>query len=88
MVGAENKAEQRRIQLGQSTTTVAAVIHGLAVGDKVIVEGLQRVRPGQPVAPGPASALIQSSMKAVASDVSTPTDRAPAGAAKPAGKSP
>jgi len=88
MVGAENKAVQRRIQLGQSTTTVAAVIHGLAVGDKVIVEGLQRVRPGQPVAPGPASALIQSSMRAAASDVSTPTDGAPAGGAKPAGKSP
>jgi membrane fusion protein, multidrug efflux system len=87
-VGADNKAEQRRIQLGQSTTTVAAVIHGLAVGDKVIVEGLQRVRPGQPVAPGPASALIQASMKAAASDVSTPTDGAPAAGAKPAGKSP
>jgi membrane fusion protein (multidrug efflux system) len=88
MVGAENKAEQRRIQLGQSTTTVAAVTHGLALGDKVIVEGLQRVRPGQPVAPGPASALIQASMKGAASDVSTPTDGAPAGGAKPAGKSP
>jgi membrane fusion protein (multidrug efflux system) len=52
MVGAENKAEQRRIQLGQSTTTVAAVIHGLAVGDKVIVEGLQRVRLASPLPPG------------------------------------
>ncbi len=88
MVGAENKAEQRRIQLGQSTTTVAAVTRGLTVGDKVIVEGLQRVRPGQPVAPGPASALIQSSMKAAASDISTPPDGAPAGGAKPAGKTP
>jgi membrane fusion protein (multidrug efflux system) len=88
MVGADNKAEQRRIQLGQSATTVAAVTHGLAVGDKVIVEGLQRVRPGQPVAPGPASALIQASMKAAASDVSTPRDGAPPGGAKPAGKSP
>jgi membrane fusion protein, multidrug efflux system len=88
MVGAENKAEERRIQLGQSTTTVAAVIHGLAVGDKVIVEGLQRVRPGQPVSPGPASPLIQSSMKAAASDGGTPTDGAPAGGAKPAGNRP
>jgi membrane fusion protein, multidrug efflux system len=88
MVGAENKAEQRRIQLGQSTTTGAAVTHGLTVGDKVIVEGLQRVRPGQPVAPGPASALIQASMKAAGSDVGTPTDGAPAGGAKPAGKNP
>ena len=85
-VGADNKAEQRRIQLGQSTPTIAAVISGLALGDKVIVEGLQRVRPGQPVSPGPASALIQSSMKASASD-GTPIDSGGAGAAKPAGKS-
>ena len=62
-VGSDNKAEQRRIQLGQSSSTVAAVVGGLALGDKVIVEGLQKVRPGQPVAPGPASALIQASMK-------------------------
>jgi membrane fusion protein (multidrug efflux system) len=63
-VGPDNKAEQHRIQLGQSTATVASVMSGISLGDKVIVEGLQRVRPGQPVAPGPASALIQASMKA------------------------
>jgi membrane fusion protein, multidrug efflux system len=87
-VGADNKAVQRRIQLGQSTSTVAAVINGLSLGDKVIVEGLQRVRPGQPVAPGPASPLIESSMKAAASDGRTPTDSGTAGGAKPAGHSP
>ena len=87
-VGADNKAEQRRIQLGQSTPTLAAVINGLALGDKVIVEGLQRVRPGQPVSPGPASALIQSSMKAPAGDSGAPIDNGGASAAKPAGKSP
>ena len=87
-VGADNKAEQRRIQLGQSTSTVAAVISGLALGDKVIVEGLQRVRPGQPVSPGPASPLIQSSMKAAATDARTQIDGGGAGEAKPAGKSP
>src|SRR5882762_3373297 len=87
-VGADNKAEQRRIQLGQSTPTVAAVINGLKLGDKVIAEGLQRVRAGQPVAPGPASALIQSSMKASAADGRTPTEGGGSGEAKPAGKSP
>jgi membrane fusion protein, multidrug efflux system len=86
-VGADNKAEQHRIQLGQSTPTVAAVISGISLGDKVIVEGLQRVRPGQPVSPGPASALIQSSMKAVATDSGMPTDSAP-GVTKPAGTKP
>jgi membrane fusion protein (multidrug efflux system) len=63
-VGADNKVEQRRIQLGQSTPTIAAVSSGLSLGDKVIVEGLQRVRPGLVVARGPASALIESSMNA------------------------
>src|SRR5712671_6566022 len=84
-VGADNKAEQRRIQLGQSTSTIAAVINGLKPGDKVIAEGLQRVRPGQPVAPGPANAPVESSMKAAAGDDRTKTD---SGNARPAGKIP
>ena len=86
-VGPDNKAEQRRIQLGQSTSTIAAVISGLNPGDKVIVEGLQRVRPGQPVSPGPASPLIQSSLKAAASDGRTQIDSSVAGT-KPAGSAP
>ena len=64
VLGTDDKAEQRRIKLGQSISTIAAVTNGLSIGEKVIVEGLQKVRPGEPVAPGPASALIQSSMKA------------------------
>ncbi|MEA2855840.1 MAG: rane fusion protein multidrug efflux system [Methylobacteriaceae bacterium] len=62
VVGADNKAEQRRIQLGQSTSTIAAVISGLKDGEHVIVEGLQRVRPAQPVSPGPASPQVQATM--------------------------
>src|SRR6266481_1322851 len=87
-VGADNKAEERRIHLGQSTSTIAAVINVLKRGYRVIAEGLQRVRPGQPVSPGPASPLIESSMKASASDGRTPTDGGGTGEAKPAGKSP
>ncbi|WP_027556572.1 efflux RND transporter periplasmic adaptor subunit [Bradyrhizobium sp. Cp5.3] len=75
VVGTDNKAEQRRIQLGQSTTTIASVISGLSAGDKVIAEGLQRVRAGQTVAPDPASALILSSMKGAASDTAPPANR-------------
>ncbi len=87
-VGADNEAEQRRIQLGQSTPTVAAVIAGLAAGDKVIVEGLQRVRPGQTVSPGPASARILSSMKAAADGTAPQTDHGPSGKAGPADNKP
>jgi membrane fusion protein, multidrug efflux system len=87
VVGADNKAEQRRIKLGQSTSTIAAVIEGLSLGEKVIVEGLQKVRPGQPVAPGPASALIQASMNPTAQDPSAQKDSGGIGA-KPAGNNP
>ena len=87
VVGPDNKAEQRRIQLGQSTSTIAAVISGLSPGEKVIAEGLQRVRPGQPVSPGPASPLILSSMKASAGEDRAQTDSSAPGSAKPAGNS-
>lgn len=55
-VDADNKARRQDVKLGQSTPTIASVISGLKEGDSVVVEGLQRVRPGQPVSPGPATA--------------------------------
>jgi membrane fusion protein (multidrug efflux system) len=55
VVGADNKVEQRRIQLGQSTPTTAVVAGGLKDGEMVISDGVQRVRPGIVVSPGPAS---------------------------------
>ena len=55
VVDAQNKAQQRRIQLGQSTPSTAVVTSGLNEGELVISEGLQRARPGEVVLPGPAS---------------------------------
>ncbi|HET6606123.1 MAG TPA: efflux RND transporter periplasmic adaptor subunit [Rhodopila sp.] len=55
VVGPDNKAEIRRIQLGQSTPTTAVIASGLKAGETVIAEGLQRARPGLVVNPGPMS---------------------------------
>ena len=55
VVDAQNKAQRRPIQLGQSTPSTAVVSNGLAEGELVISEGVQRVRPGEVVLPGPAS---------------------------------
>jgi membrane fusion protein (multidrug efflux system) len=55
VVDAQNKAQTRRIQLGQSTPSTAVVTNGLKAGELVISEGLQRARPGEVVSPGPAS---------------------------------
>ena len=55
VVGPDNKIERRRIQLGQSTPSIAVVAGGLKDGAMVVTEGIQRVRPGIKVNPGPAS---------------------------------
>lgn len=55
VVGGGNKVEQRRIQLGQSTPVTAVVAGGLKEGEMVVTDGIQRVRPGMQVSPGPAS---------------------------------
>jgi membrane fusion protein (multidrug efflux system) len=53
IVDAEKKAQQRRVQLGQSTADTAVIMSGLAEGDTVIADGIQRVRPGVVVNPAP-----------------------------------
>ena len=55
VVDADNKAQQRRVQFRPASPSDIAVTSGLADGERVIVEGIQRVRPGQPVSPAPAS---------------------------------
>ncbi len=56
VIGEGNKAEQRRIQLGQSTPATAVISAGLKEGETVVVDGVQRVRPGVMVSPAPANA--------------------------------
>jgi membrane fusion protein, multidrug efflux system len=55
VVDGNDKAQQRRVQLGQSTPTTAVITSGLKEGELVIAEGLQRVRPGEVVSPSPAT---------------------------------
>jgi membrane fusion protein, multidrug efflux system len=55
VVDGQNRAEVRRIRLGQSTPSTAVITSGLKAGELVISEGVQRARPGEVVSPGPAS---------------------------------
>ena len=56
VIGEGNKAEQRRVTLGQSTPEAAIVTAGLKAGESVVVDGVQRVRNGAIVSPAPANA--------------------------------
>nr|WP_295662432.1 efflux RND transporter periplasmic adaptor subunit [Polymorphobacter sp.] len=54
VVGKDNKAVSRDVKVDRTVGDKWLVASGLAVGDKVIVEGLNRVKAGQAVKPVPA----------------------------------
>lgn len=49
VVGADSKAEYRPVVLGPAFDGLRVVRDGLKPGEKIVVNGLQRVRPGAPV---------------------------------------
>jgi membrane fusion protein (multidrug efflux system) len=71
VLDAENKPQRRPLTLGRSIEDQVVVERGLEAGETVVVEGVQRVRPGQAVQPGPATAP----MRAPASPAGTPAGR-------------
>ena len=55
LVGADKQAQRRPVKLGRPLGDQVVVEDGIQNGETVITEGLQRVRPGQPVNPAPAA---------------------------------
>jgi multidrug efflux system membrane fusion protein len=51
VVGAENKAEYREVTLGTTVNGLRVVKGGLKAGERIVVNGLQRVRPGSLLQP-------------------------------------
>jgi len=51
VVGADNKAEYREVSLGSTVQGKRVVVSGLKAGDRVILDGLQKLAPGAAVAP-------------------------------------
>jgi membrane fusion protein (multidrug efflux system) len=56
VVGADGKAEARTIVATRRLGNEWVVVKGLAAGDKVVVEGISKIRPGVPVKPVVAAA--------------------------------
>ena len=55
VVGEDNKAAYREVTLGAMTDDLRIVTSGLDAGERIVVNGLQRVRPGDVVAPEPVA---------------------------------
>lgn len=55
VVDKENKVQVRSVSLGDQSDKYIIVLQGLSAGERVIVEGMQKVRPGSQVNPSTAT---------------------------------
>jgi membrane fusion protein, multidrug efflux system len=55
VVASDNKAAYREVSLGNAVNGLRIVTSGLEPGERIVVNGLQRVRPGSLIQPQPAS---------------------------------
>jgi membrane fusion protein (multidrug efflux system) len=51
VVGSDNKASQRPVKVGDQFGEYVLILEGLKPGERIVVEGLQKVREGAPVKP-------------------------------------
>jgi membrane fusion protein (multidrug efflux system) len=78
VIGSDNKATQRAVKVGNQIGENFLILEGLKSGDRIVVEGLQKVREGAPV-----KAMTAEEMK-MAEQAAKQTEAAKEGAAKPA----
>ncbi|QEL24674.1 efflux RND transporter periplasmic adaptor subunit [Bosea sp. F3-2] len=69
VVGDDGKAAWREVSLGASHEGLRVVNAGLKPGERIIVNGLQRVRPGAVVAPQPVPMAEKSELKRPATEL-------------------
>ncbi|HEY0291628.1 MAG TPA: efflux RND transporter periplasmic adaptor subunit [Hansschlegelia sp.] len=55
VVGQDQKATYREVKLGPSAEGLKVVLSGLEAGERIVVNGLQKLRPGALVAPEPVA---------------------------------
>jgi RND family efflux transporter MFP subunit len=65
VVGDQNKIEYRPVEIGRLQGTQRVILKGISEGERVVVSGLQRVRPGVVVDPKMINATAQAEDKNV-----------------------
>jgi membrane fusion protein (multidrug efflux system) len=66
VLGAEGKVEQRALKTTRTVGDKWLVTEGLRPGDQLIVDGMQKIRPGGPAKGVPAAAVTSTAPAAVA----------------------
>ncbi|MDR3405614.1 MAG: efflux RND transporter periplasmic adaptor subunit [Chthoniobacter sp.] len=79
VVGPDNKAEIRTVKVGPRVGSVWAIESGLKPGEKVVVEGFQKLRAGALVAPKPWTppAAAGDAAKPASTEAAKPADATP-----------
>jgi RND family efflux transporter MFP subunit len=60
VIGGDNKASQRPVQVGRQYNDQLLITEGLKPGERIVIEGLQKVREGAVVQPMTATQLAQA----------------------------
>ena len=76
VVGADNLVTLRTISLGESVGDLLIVRDGVKPGERVIVDGIQKARPGSPVNPS-AAGSSPAAAKAEAASPGKPAEAKP-----------
>jgi RND family efflux transporter MFP subunit len=60
VIGNDNLATQRAVKVGETLGENVLIVEGLKVGERIVVEGLQKVREGVPVQPKTAAQMAEA----------------------------
>jgi multidrug efflux system membrane fusion protein len=75
VVGADNKANYREVTLGANVNGLRIVTSGLKPSERIVVNGLQRIRPGALVEPQPVAMDVKPELHASAKARRNPDTR-------------
>jgi membrane fusion protein (multidrug efflux system) len=64
VIGADNKATQRAVKVGETLGENLLILEGLKAGERIITEGLQKVREGAPVQAKTAAQMAEAAAQA------------------------
>jgi membrane fusion protein (multidrug efflux system) len=60
VIGPDNKATQRPVKVGETLGENVMILEGIKPGDRIVTEGLQKVREGAPVQPMTSTQMTQA----------------------------
>lgn len=60
VIGTDNKATQRAVKVGETLGENLLILEGLKAGERIVTEGLQKVRDGVPVQPKTAAQMAEA----------------------------